>query len=764
MKKFWWLIGILFLLVACSQTAQVTPQPTQETIFSDADVDRATLDVETQTEQMTPQDLGEVPEGNELPELPDSAGELGAQAVLPNASGFVYYIRYQAGISNPWSVQRANQSTDVVTTIYSGQREIQSIGGSSDGNTIVLSMRQSTTAGSDFEIYRLTVSSQTTEQLTDDTVDNTNVTMTANAVGIAWQQPINKRSAIVFRAGITTRTISLAEPIRQPSLSGNGNWLVFTRKRTNGLDQVIRYKLTDNTYVGVFSAATTTTILDHPSISNTGDKIMWLQSVPGAQFIRLRNLTSNTSQTVVSSTSTLEHPSMTADGNFATYGYSPSILPSIITVYMINFTTAQKTIVRSMPASPSVLQLGMVWQQPIPNFNSEQKIIVNGAESLGRRLAMSGNTAVSTSYVSVYVVERNTRGIWGLTKELTPPMGVKFINSTVAISGDFIAVAANYSVYLFGRNQGGNNNWGFITTVVTLNNTGYEGMAMSGNTIAITTQEAIINDFGGRKPETVYIFEKGTTGWKKVKEFELPNATQFLLTGTSTIALSNDTLVLGIPNDFYDANNDGTLDCYDTDNNQGQIGSECYLGSVYLYGRNQGGSNNWGVVKLLRPTSFSQSFRTFFGYSVAIDGNTVVVGAPEDRIYEATNAGKAYVFSKNQVSGDWELEKTLSACSFCGLGKSVAVSGDTIIVGTLEGYDIDFDGIVNPGIGTAYVFSRNQGGIKNWGMVRKLRNSDPAPDGNRETFSSSVGTNGVDFAVGAEDHFGTGAIYFYKLD
>jgi hypothetical protein len=156
MKHIYYLVAFLFLLTACSRVPQITSQLPEKPIFGDADVTRATLNLGTQGETITPQDLGE------LPDSQSDAGEIRNQAVLPNANGFVYYIRYQSGSTDPWSVQRANQATDVVTTIYSGQREIQAVGGSADGNTIVLSMRQTAATTSDFEIYRLTISSQTT--------------------------------------------------------------------------------------------------------------------------------------------------------------------------------------------------------------------------------------------------------------------------------------------------------------------------------------------------------------------------------------------------------------------------------------------------------------------------------------------------------------------------------------------------------------------------------------------------------------------------
>ena len=57
-------------------------------------------------------------------------------------------------------------------------------------------------------------------------------------------------------------------------------------------------------------------------------------------------------------------------------------------------------------------------------------------------------------------------------------------------------------------------------------------------------------------------------------------------------------------------------------------------------------------------------------------------------------------------------------------GFSVAISGDTAIVGA---YINDDDGSFS---GSAYIFERNTGGANDWGEVQKLVASDAAGDDN----------------------------------
>ncbi len=376
MKKGVWVCMIVVCLAACSGSPDVT-RYSEKSIFTDNDMASATLSVTTEREYAErkysePRDLGELSNSQELPALrpesnlqPESKGDVVAQFVLPGASGFVYYIRYQASATNPWSVLRANQATDAVTTIYSGQREIQSVGGSLDGDTLILSMRQ-TTATSDFEVYRLNVPGKTVQQLTDDAVDNTHVTLSANSLVMAWQQLGNNKAVIVLRSysgstSFSENIIALPTTVRQPSLSGNGRWLVFANKRADGFEEIIRYNLATNSYLGIVKPPNTTTLLDYPSISDSGDKIMWLRNISGALAIRLKDLTTNTSQTVAATDKTFVHPSVTADGQFATYAYSATAPAITTTVYTISLVTAQTAVVRAVPASPAILHSSMVW-------------------------------------------------------------------------------------------------------------------------------------------------------------------------------------------------------------------------------------------------------------------------------------------------------------------------------------------------------------------------------------------------------------------
>jgi hypothetical protein len=131
-----------------------------------------------------------------------------------------------------------------------------------------------------------------------------------------------------------------------------------------------------------------------------------------------------------------------------------------------------------------------------------------------------------------------------------------------------------------------------------------------------------------------------------------------------------------------------------------------------------------------------------FGYSVAIHGNVAVIGAPFYDIYSGSQLviGTLYVFERVGVmwsvvskfvlaepaNGDW-------------LGQSVAVHGNTIVVGS--------DGSDNTatGSGFAYVFTRDVN--HNWNIQAKLVPTDAKALAN---FGISVNIYNNDIIVGAD--------------
>ena len=164
-------------------------------------------------------------------------------------------------------------------------------------------------------------------------------------------------------------------------------------------------------------------------------------------------------------------------------------------------------------------------------------------------------------------------------------------------------------------------------------------------------------------------------------------------------------------------------------------------GSAYVYQRNEGGADNWGEVAKI--TAGDAAFDDGFGRSVAISGDTVIVGAFDDDD-NGTDSGSAYVYQRDEGGADnWgEVAKITASdgAAYDVFSWSVSISGDTAIVGA---HDYDGDWLND---GSAYVYQRDEGGVDNWGEVTKITASDGST---LDHLGSSAGISGDTAIVGA---------------
>ena len=171
-------------------------------------------------------------------------------------------------------------------------------------------------------------------------------------------------------------------------------------------------------------------------------------------------------------------------------------------------------------------------------------------------------------------------------------------------------------------------------------------------------------------------------------------------------------------------------------------------GAAYVFYRDRGGPNAWGEV--VRVSGVNTSWNDFFGFSVALDGDTLVVGAYAGGDYD----GQAYVFSRNQGGPDaWRQVAELVGSDvqpYDYFGSAVAVSGDTAVVGAC--------GTGDGTTGAAYVFQRDQGGPDAWGQVTQLQLADGMPE---DWFGLPVAIHGDIAAVSAQGRNLDGAVYLF---
>jgi hypothetical protein len=163
-------------------------------------------------------------------------------------------------------------------------------------------------------------------------------------------------------------------------------------------------------------------------------------------------------------------------------------------------------------------------------------------------------------------------------------------------------------------------------------------------------------------------------------------------------------------------------------------------GAAYVYSRT--GSNWTQTIKLSASDGTPPDE---FGYSVAIDGDYIIVGAYNDN----SGQGSAYIF--NRIGTNWTQEAKLEASDGVagdGFGFTVAINDDSVIVGAWRDENIT---------GAAYVFTRNG---STWTQEAKLTASDGEVN---DEFGYSVSISGDVAVVGARnDEAATGAAYIYR--
>lgn len=126
-----------------------------------------------------------------------------------------------------------------------------------------------------------------------------------------------------------------------------------------------------------------------------------------------------------------------------------------------------------------------------------------------------------------------------------------------------------------------------------------------------------------------------------------------------------------------------------------------------------------------------------FGTDVIIDGDTLVVTAPEQRAGGKT--GTVFIYARGGES--WTLQATLNGPTHRPFARSIALENDTLVVGALEDR-VSFGGI---DAAMAYVYEREGG---DWNLAAELRSSDEhAPN----RFAASVAMEGDLILVGTPE-------------
>ena len=393
------------------------------------------------------------------------------------------------------------------------------------------------------------------------------------------------------------------------------------------------------------------------------------------------------------------------------------------------------------------------------------------ADRFGFSVSISGDTLVTGSNLddvagirdqgSVTIFQRDATR-WREVRKLTLQNGALSDNfgHSVSLSGDTLAVGSPFqkigdnekqgSVTLFSRNQGGAEQWGQIATLTATDGAADDifgfSVSLFGDTLAVGAPgDSIITN---TKQGSVTLFQRnfgGADNWGELPvKLVSSDGAPFDFFGWS-ISLSEDTLAVGAYRD--------------------SVADQVSQGSVTVFDRNLTGADQWGEVRKITASDGTE--RDLFGSSVSLSGDTLVIGAEGDNFGAEENIfqGSAYIFGRDQGStGAWgEIRKIVTADSLPDdrAGAAVATAGDLIAVGARSD-----DIASNEKQGSVILYSRDEGGIGQWGMLRTITANDGSAD---DRFGSALALSEDTLVIGAHaDDIGTnnrqGSVSLVNLD
>lgn len=415
----------------------------------------------------------------------------------------------------------------------------------------------------------------------------------------------------------------------------------------------------------------------------------------------------------------------------------------------------------SLAQDPSGVSLDMPQanSQPLPLTNIIQQARLTasdgeGDDYFGWSVALSDNTAVIGAHYqddnrgAAYIFEKPVAGTWAEANEVAKLTASDRdaqdrFGYAVAINGDTVVISAlgknqdTGTVYLFEKSASG---WtsGTETTKLTIPN--IQSPDHLGYSVAIHNDTIVVGAIGKDNFAGVaYVFEKPNTGWVNAA----PTAT---LTAANrdasdnfgaSIAINDEVIVIGASNHFILAGPE----------------EEDEAGAVYVFEKPASGWTNMTETVKLTPANSQDGDQ--FGYSLALHNDALAIGAT------AQDQGAAYVFEK-PADSSWanatqtaQLLPTNSDDRYF-FGWSIAFNGETIVVGTP-----DADGQK----GAAFQYDKPASGWTDMTETARLTIPDGKSENifYGDSFGQSVTSSGNTFIIGAIGADGyKGAAYIFE--
>lgn len=304
------------------------------------------------------------------------------------------------------------------------------------------------------------------------------------------------------------------------------------------------------------------------------------------------------------------------------------------------------------------IALGQCAPELIVKFDS----VGGSSDWVGSAVAIDGDTAVVAAWLddvggivdagSAHVlVQSNTTWAWQATLTAAGAVNFTRFGQSVDVDGETIVVGTQRdTVYVFTRSG---STW-TQQAILTAPDAGTGGGAAFGMSVTIDGDTLAVGaSSDANTAGAVYVFVRSGTVWSFQQKLSASDPEIVALMGIS-VDLEGDTLVAGAP---------GALSMAGT------------TGAAYVFTRTD---STWMEAQKLVPSTTSDDF----GHDVAISDETMIIGAPGDS-QAAGGAGAAFFFDRGGTTWTQTAKRTPNESIVSGdnYGFSVAIYGDTAIVG-----------------------------------------------------------------------------------